>query len=140
MLEINHEYVQEIAQMPTNHSWAVELMKLPVEKADKAEGKVLDWIEEKVQELYPEADQAERLVRTVWLNLLENEAIEMWADKNPAKARYVPIILGPSQGVMYAEAEMMYAEQRDKEIAKEFLERMMTGELKPDLEKLMQTL
>lgn len=133
MLDIDHKLVQQIAKMPTRHSWAVPIMLLPEEQADREEARILDWIDEKVPELYPESVQAARLVRTMWLHLLERRAMAMWADKYPYKARYVPVVFGAMDAVEYAAMDVMYVSAQDKEIAREFLERMDSGELKPEI-------
>lgn len=108
-------------------------MLLPEEQADREEARILDWIDVKVQELYPKSVQAARLVRTMWLHLLERRAMAMWADKYPQKARYVPVVFGAMDAVEYAAMDVMYVSAQDKEIAREFLERMDSGELKPEI-------
>lgn len=133
MLEIDHMLVQQIAQMPTEHSWAAALMLLPEEEADRKESRILDWIEVTVKRLYPEAVQAERLVRNIWLHFLERKALDMWAYVYPEKARYVPVVFGARDAVEYAAMDVMYVSQEDKEIAEEFLERMESGELVPEV-------
>ncbi len=141
MLEVYHEIVQAIAEMPTRHSWAVQLMKLPVEQADRAESKVDDWIEETVMKEYPDTFEAERYVRAGWLNLLEGEAIEAYMVEHPEHARALTPLFSPGQAVNFAAMDLPYAPmEKDVKAAKDFLTKMMKGERKPDLEKILGTI
>lgn len=127
MLEVSHKIVQDIANMPTNHSWAAKYMRVPVEFAEETEARLERAIVNKVKELYPESVEADRLVRNSWLFLLEYEAIEMYADMHPNI--YIPVVSSPSAAVSLAEADMMYASIDDKIAAEEFLTMLLDGEI-----------
>jgi hypothetical protein len=134
MLEINSERVQAIAQMATEHSWAAELMKLEPREADAAEEKVCRWISSKMGAMYPESDQAERVVRMMWLHVMEMKAISAYLQEHPGLYGVIPEVFDVEEAVWVAESELNYSlSEEDKEAAKEFLTLMQLGVLKPEL-------
>ncbi len=137
MLGIYHELVQKIARTKAPHSWAKKLMLLPVEEADKAEAKVLDWIAETVQERYPGADSAERMVRDYWLHVLEWRAIDRFTDRYPGYQQILPTLMSGRQAVWYAEADLMWPDPEQGRIAAEIMDEIKEGKLKPDMEKIL---
>jgi hypothetical protein len=133
MLEINHERVQAIANMPTKHSWAADLMKLEPYEADLAEDRVCKWITETMQIMYPETDYAERIVRTMWLHRMEKEAISAYLQEHPWLYGIVPEVMDAEEAVYVGAADLLgVASEEDEEAAKAFLELMDKGYLKPD--------
>lgn len=133
MLGIFHEAVQEIAQMPTRHSWAKELMMLGPWQADSAEEQVERWIRETVSRMYPETTTAERIVRTIWLNYMEREAIEAYRETHSWLCQAVPEVTNERDAVGIAAWEIMVGvTEEDEEAAKEFLLLMEEEKVKPD--------
>ncbi len=143
MLEIDHELVQKIARMKTPHSWAREIMLLPVEEADKAEAKVLNWIAKVVKAEAPEGTDeeteysAERMVRDTWLHLLESEAIAAFLEENPRYNRAIPLMPDPYTAVAYAAANQMWPGKDAENLAEEVLRKIQDGELKPNLQETL---
>ncbi len=139
MLEASQEIVKEIAQMPTKHSWAQPLMMLDSEVADEAEEMVIEWIEEEMERTIPDVSyMAVRLVRTVWLHLLEREAIEAYQAANPSPWGHITIVWDVEDAVAVAAADHPYRlPEKDLEDAKKFLEKMEKGEAKPDVEHIL---
>ena len=127
MLEISQTIVQQIAQMPVEHSWAAQVMRTPIEMADEMEARMNKKIRTLMKEMYPRTDQAERMVRIVWLLLLENKAIQMYQQTHPMLQ--LPIVETPQEAVALAEQEIMWASEEDKKAAEEFLTKMQTGEI-----------
>ncbi len=137
MLGIDHELVQRIARTEAPHTWAKELMLLPVEEADKAEAKVLDWIEKTVQERYPGADRAERMVRDYWLYVLEWMAIDAFTDEYPRYQRVLPTLMSGIQAAWYAAADQMWPDPEQEKIAAEILDEIRDGKLQPNMEEIL---
>ena len=135
MLEIDQSIVNEIAEMKTRHSWALPLMQLGQSAADKAEEKMCQWITRTVTELYPTTYEAERIVRTVWLLLLESPAIERYVNRHPHL--HVPVVSDPGSAAYLGAMELMYVADADIKAAKEVLAQMQAGKLKPDLKEIM---
>ena len=127
MLEISQTIVQQIAQMPVEHSWAAQVMRTPIEMADEMEARMNKKIRTLMKEMYPRTDQAERMVRIVWLLLLENKAIQMYQQTHPMLQ--LPIVETPQEAVALAEQEIMWASEEDKKAAEEFLTKMQAGEI-----------
>ena len=127
MLEISQTIVQQIAQMPVEHSWAAQVMRTPIEMADEMEARMNKKIRTLMKEMYPRTDQAERMVRIVWMLLLENKAIQMYQQTHPMLQ--LPIVETPQEAVALAEQEIMWASEEDKKAAEEFLTKMQTGEI-----------
>jgi hypothetical protein len=138
MLEISHDLVQEIAKRPTKHSWAQKLMELPEDKADRAEARMDKWIARTMKELHPEADQAERAVRIIWLHLMEREAIEDFCLCNPRYLWIIPVVYNAEGAVDVAALDIMGLSDTDKAAAVHFLEMMEDGVLTPSLKEILE--
>lgn len=135
--------VQEIASMPTEHTWAARLMELDWQAAEKAENLVEKWIESQVERMGAGGETG-RIVRRTWLPLLEHRAIDMWLDKEWERDPFwasnlgVPLLISPEQAVTWAtEGEMWPIPEKEKEDARLLLERMESGELRPPVEEIL---
>lgn len=79
MLEVNQTICNRLAEMPTPHSQALPLLKMNPYEAEAAEDKVLSFLQQTTLQRFPNSDLAERLVRNIYLNLLEAPAIEEYS-------------------------------------------------------------
>lgn len=139
MLEIQTYMVNEIASLPTRHSQAVELMKVTnVEVLERVDDIVNNWIEKVVEKMFPKSDQAERLVRDVWLNLLESEAIEAWKVDNSFIGAYVPAPFDEFDAVYIATMDVWGVSEEDADAAREVLRQLQNEELKIPVKEILQ--
>jgi hypothetical protein len=139
MLEISQDVVQQIAEMPTRHSWAARLMRLPQEKADEAEAWVIQWIQKTIEDNVREElqENVERIIRTVWLHLLENEAIAAYLEANPQMQGAIPIVDDIPTALYIAQMEMGgMVSEAEREEAAYFLDLLDTQEMRPSPEEL----
>ena len=110
-------------------------------QADKAEELVEIWIRERMAELYPTATEfAPRLVRTIWLNHLESEAIIAWEQEDTNRMWYqVSSPLGAYEAVAIASGDHPHEiPNEEREAAMEFLRKMKEGEEKPNVEEILE--
>ena len=136
MLGISQEIWNKVAQMPTKHSWAKELLLLPEEKIDEAEDKMAQWLEKWSNPKDEESEMALRIVREVYPLYLEREAIKAFLKQNPS---YSEILMNPqttAEAVMLGAREAMVTDkvsQAQAELQLQFLE----GEQMPDLKEIL---
>ena len=116
---------QEIAEMPTPHSWAAQIMALDSESMDKEIDKIESWIEETITKEFPQSEKAERIVREVWPLVMEREAIRAYLDQHPF---YLYALEGVDvQDAASIGARECLADDADRAIAEKFLEEMQEG-------------
>ena len=132
MFRMRYYQAQEIAQMETRHSWLAKVMELPQTSWEEAGNRIDAWIEETIKAMYPKADRAGRMVREVYSFLMEKEAVAAWAWENQMW-RTVPVLSGVEDAIDVALLEVMYVSEEDIQIATEFLQKMESEELKPNL-------
>lgn len=139
MLEIDMRMFPAIAERETEHSWMLPILQAAKDwdwdEDEKAEDLMDQWIEEQATKLHPESEQAERVVRTTLLYLLENKAISKVKEVHPEWADYLPEVLTPQEAVQLAEMDM-YLTEADVEASIDLLSRMQDGSLQPSKELL----
>ncbi len=115
MLGINSlEAAQQIAAMPTTHSWALPLLKAKTWKEhDEKEQKMCEWVET----LSPN-ETATRMLREVMLLYLERKAIAMFVEQNPQWMGYLPTLMDASEAAKVAQREVMADEADAQEVEK----------------------
>lgn len=123
--------MNEVAAMPTRHSWAAKIMEQPSEKMDELTEQVDLWIIEEMEKKHPQSDQADRIVREVWPLVMEKEAIAAYLEKNPMMRSKLPTV-SPSEAAAIG-AMGVQASQADEAAAREFLQAMQAGTLVPPL-------
>ena len=135
MYGILTEIWNEVAQMPTQHSWAAKIMALPSEEMDEKEEQVNKWVQKTMEKKFPNSGLAERIVREVWPAVMEQEAIEAYLDEHPGKMRVLSA-MDPGTGASVGRMEVM-ASVEETEIARQFLEKMVEDEIEPPLEQIL---
>ena len=134
MLGVFTEILNEVAQMPTPHSWAAKIMSLPTEKLDEETEKVDKWIQQTMEKEFPKSGLAERIVRETWPAVMEREAIEKFLEKRPGFAGIL-IPMEPWEASEIGGMDVI-ASPEEKEVAQQFLEEMLEGKRVPPLEYL----
>ena len=139
MLEIDMRMLPTIAEQKTEHSWMLPILQAAKdwdwEQDEKAEELMDNWIEEQATKLHPESQNAERVIRTTLLYLLESQAISKVKETHPTWAQYLPEILTPKEAVQLAKMEMSLSKE-DEKAAIDLLTQMQNGSLQPSKELL----
>ena len=115
--------------MPTEHTWAAEIMALPSEEMDEETEKVDKWIKEVFEKEFPKTKQADRIVRDMWPAVMEQEAIEAYLEIHPAHGRVLPLV-EPWEAAWIVGHEIG-ASPEDEEVATQFLQDMYDGKRVP---------
>lgn len=129
MLGVLTQILNEVAAMPTTHSWVAKIMALPPEALDMETEKVDKWIQQTILKEYPNSGQAERIVREMWPAVMEQEAIAAYLEEHPGRLSALPYV-DPWEAAEIAGAEIMATEE-EKALAQQFLEEMLAGERVP---------
>ncbi len=99
------------------------------------------WIDREMRRTIPGvSDLAIRMVRAVWLHLLEREAIAEYQERFPSPWRRVTVVLDARDAVETAAGDHPWGvAPKDKADALEFLQRMETGKARPTWTGSVQT-
>lgn len=129
MLGILSSILNEVAAMPTEHTWAAKIMALPSEEMDYETEKVDKWIQEVIKAEFPDTEQADRIVREMWPAVMEQEAIEAYLEIHPAHGRVLPLV--EAWEAAWIVGQEIMASPKDEEVAKLFLQDMYEGKRVP---------
>ena len=126
MLGVTTQMLNEVAAMPTEHSWAAKIMAITnPELQDQVTDKVDKWIQETMEKEFPNSGQAERIVRETWPAVMEQEAILAYIEEHPY-AMMVLSAMDPFEAAYIGAREVM-ASSQEEEIAMQFLMEMEAG-------------
>ena len=138
MLGIDDKTMRQIAQMPTEHSWLASMIEKS-EDLDNLESRLANWL---LKEMYPYRTMETltkreynvwRIVRTMFPLLLENEAIAAFLNQSPKWIDYLQEVNSPSEAAEIGAMDVMYVPQEQVSEAAEWLGKLNSGRLKPDM-------
>ena len=78
---------------------------------------------------YPQSDQAERIVRLMWMQVMEKPAIAAYLETHPHLAHALPVV-NAAQAAELGAREVM-ADEEDERVARIFLGQMLALEKVP---------
>ena len=137
MYGIDQDIMNQIAKEPTEHSWMAKLMELDLQQSDEAEMRMIKWVMKEAKRLYPDKENVDRIVYSSLLFLMENKAIMSFLEKNPDLMGYLPDVETPDEAASLGAMEIMYVPQEDERAASEMMEKILSGEIQPNLSEIL---
>ena len=133
-------YDEDIINADVKHSWAIDILRIPDED-QRADAIFLidEWIDDEMDNLFDDMEDASEIVKYMWLYLLEREAISTQEilDEDDDFDMY-PFIEDAADACDYfCKYIDRHMKKKEKTYATIFLRLMDDGYMKPNVEKVI---